>query len=278
MSTLQHDASRPYNLQEDDELTQECKDFISSLPTEDSLCQYNGFWIPTCWHYLVEGYLVHHIDCQEHPLLTNNSHVLVPNLDLILYNKNEVPNLTAFTSLRLFSTHLPYVLLPTSVKDSSCKIVYLCRNPKDTFVSLWHFQTKLNWTTDSLEKALDKFCKGVSSFGPYWDNVVDTFLRYEEMKKQPSTHFRRLAKFLGCPFSPEEDAKDAVNDISRLCSFDNLSNLEVNKSGVSSRGVNYAAFFCRGEIGGWVNYFTPQMVEKLYRMIEENFHSIGLKF
>ncbi|KAG6711327.1 hypothetical protein I3842_05G047200 [Carya illinoinensis] len=230
MSTLQHDASpRPYNLQEDDELTQECKDFISSLPTEDSLCQYNGFWIPTgfmqgvlafqkhfqahdtdilfatspkvgtTWLKAILFTLVnrmqHHVDCQEHPQLTNDPHVLVPYLDLILHNKKEVPDLTSFTSPRLFSTHLPYVLLPTSVKDSSCKIVYLCRNPKDTFVSLWHFQTKLNWTTDSLEEALDKFCRGVSSFGPYWDNVVGywkessensqkiLFLRYEEMKR-----------------------------------------------------------------------------------------------
>ncbi|KAG2705335.1 hypothetical protein I3760_05G048000 [Carya illinoinensis] len=137
---------------------------------------------------------MHYPNLQEHPLLTNLPHALVPILE-ILHNKKEVPDLTPFTSPRPFSTHLPYVLLPTSVKDSSCKIVYLCRNPKDTFVSLWHFQTKLNWTTDSLEEALDKFCRGVSSFGPYWDNVVGywkeslenpqkiLFLRYEEMKR-----------------------------------------------------------------------------------------------
>ncbi|KAG6711329.1 hypothetical protein I3842_05G047400 [Carya illinoinensis] len=264
MSTHQHDASpRPYNLQEDDELTQECKDFISSLPTEDSLCQYNGFWIPTRFMQGVLAFQKHfqahdtdvlfatcpkvgttwlkailftlvnrmhrYIDFQEHPLLTNNPHVLLSYVDLILYNKKEVPNLIPFTSPRLFSPHLSYVLLPTSVKDSTCKIVYLCRNPKDTFVSLRHFQTK-------------------------------------------------LAEFLGCSFSPEEDAKGVVNNISRLCSSKNLSNLEVNKSGVCRRGVKYAAFFHRGEVEGWVNYFTPQLVEKLDRTIKEKFHSIGLKF
>ncbi|KAG2705337.1 hypothetical protein I3760_05G048200, partial [Carya illinoinensis] len=247
----------------DDELTQECKDFISSLPTEDSLCQYNGFWIPTRFMQGVLAFQKHfqahdtdvlfatcpkvgttwlkailftlvnrmhrYIDFQEHPLLTNNPHVLLSYVDLILYNKKEVPNLIPFTSPRLFSPHLSYVLLPTSVKDSTCKIVYLCRNPKDTFVSLRHFQTK-------------------------------------------------LAEFLGCSFSPEEDAKGVVNNISRLCSSKNLSNLEVNKSGVCRRGVKYAAFFHRGEVEGWVNYFTPQLVEKLDRTIKEKFHSIGLKF
>jgi hypothetical protein len=162
------------------------------------------------------------LDIQQHPLLTINPHVLVPFLEVDLYNKKEVPDLTSFISLRLFSTHLPYSMLPISAKNSTWKIVYLSRNPKDTFVSFWHFSNKLRTTSigiHSLEDSFDMFCRGVSSFGPYWDHVLGywkkslekpqkvLFLKYEEMKEQPIPNLRRLAEFLGCPFSPEEKAK-----------------------------------------------------------------------
>ncbi|KAG6653015.1 hypothetical protein CIPAW_05G045100 [Carya illinoinensis] len=84
-----------------------------------------------------------------------------------IYNRIEVPYLNSFESPRLFSTHLSYALLPTSVQDSACKIVYVCRNPKDTFVSLWHFLNRVHSMADPLEEDFDKFCRGVSPFGPY---------------------------------------------------------------------------------------------------------------
>jgi hypothetical protein len=96
-------------------------------------------------------------------------------------------------------------------------------------VSLWHFTNKLRPTSRapiSLEEAFDMFCRGVSPFGPYWDHVLGywkeslekpqkvLFLKFEEMKEQPIANLRRLAEFLECPFSPEEEAKGVVHDIS----------------------------------------------------------------
>jgi hypothetical protein len=146
---------------------------------------------------------------------TNLGKVVPPHID--------APD--TYHSGRLFlPTHLPFVLLPASVKadSSACKVVYLCRNPKDTFVSLWHFTNKLKHTsqgTNSLEEAFDMFCRGVSLYGPYWDNVLGywkkslenpqkiLFLKYEEMKEQPAANLRRLGEFLGCPLSPEENVR-----------------------------------------------------------------------
>ncbi|KAG6711324.1 hypothetical protein I3843_05G043800 [Carya illinoinensis] len=230
-----------------------------------------------------------HLDLQKHPLLTNNPHILVPYLELHLYNKKEVPDLTPFPSPRLFSTHLPYALLPTSVKNSTCKIVYLYRNPKDTFVSLWHFLEKNGMTTDSFEETFDKFCQGVSSFGPYWDHILSYWkeslenpqrvlcLRYEELKEQPTIHLKRIAEFLGCSFSLEEETNGMINDISKLCSFDYLSKLEVNKSG-TTHNMKIESLFRRGEVGDWVNYLTPQMSKKLDDIFKEKFHGTGLTF
>lgn len=207
MSAFQLPLTLPKYLQKD-ELTQECKDVISSLPIEEGwvsphLHQYKGFWITTrymqgvlsfqkhfqahetdillattpkvgaTWLKAILYALVnraHYPDPQKHPLLTRNPHDLVPFMEISVYSETQVPDLSSFTSLRLFSTHLSYGSLPTSMKDSAGKIVYLCRNPKDTFVSLWQFTNKLqpaNCGIQPLEEAFEKFCRGVSLFGPY---------------------------------------------------------------------------------------------------------------
>ncbi|KAG6653016.1 hypothetical protein CIPAW_05G045200 [Carya illinoinensis] len=275
MSTL--DPPFSDHLQEDELTPDQYGDFISSLPTAGFLSQYCGVWFPTrvmqgvlslkkhfqahetdilmmtppkvgtTWLKAILFAIVnrkHHLDLQKHPLLTNNPHILVPYLDLHLYNKKE--------------------------------IVYLYRNPKDTFVSLWHFLKNNERTTNSFEETFDKFCQGVSNFGPYWDHVLSYWkessekpqrilcLRYEELKQQPTTHLKRIAEFLGCPFSKEEKTKGLINDISRLCSFDHLSKLEY--------------FFCQGNSGDWMNYLTPYMAEKLDHITEEKLLGTGLKF
>ncbi|CAB4295422.1 unnamed protein product [Prunus armeniaca] len=217
------------------EFSQENRDFISSLPTGKRLgCKppssvpstpkSGTTWLKAVLFALVKR--VHYPDPQQHPLLTNNPHVLVPFLEL--------------------------------------NVVYLCRDPKDTFVSLWHFANKLRAKsrgTISLEEAFDKFCKG---FG--------------EMKEEPTLHLRRLVESLGCPFSPEEETQGVADDILRLCSFDNLSNLDVNKSGKLSSGEENSTFFRKGQVGDWMNYLTAEMVERLDCINEEKLQGSGLKF
>ncbi|KAK3027253.1 hypothetical protein RJ639_041199 [Escallonia herrerae] len=316
---------------EEYELAQECRDLISSLPKERGwlathLYRYQGFWhnsrqlggvlgcqqhfqaqdtdvllvttpkSGTTWLKAIMFTLVNRIHSpvtHEHPLLTNNPHELVPFLELKLYVDTHIPNLTSFSSPRLFSTHLPFVSLPKSVLESGCKLVYLCRDPRDTFVSLWHFTNKLrpqsHGTTSSLEEVFDKFCRGVSLCGPFWDHVLHYwkeslsnpekifFLKYEDMKEHPQLHLRRLAEFIGCPFSPEEETKGVVDDILGLCSFDNLSKLKVNVDGKLSSGEENKAFFRQGEVGDWKNYLTAEMVDQLDKIGEEKFYGSGLK-
>ena len=104
---------------------------------------------------------------------------------------------------------------------------------------------------------LDLFCEGVSSFGPFWDHVKGyyeesmrqpdniLFLKYEEMKEEPTLHLRRLAEFLGCPFSLDEEKQGVVDSIIELCSF---GNLEVNKAGKLSSSQDHRLFFQRGNV------------------------------
>ncbi|XP_058777786.1 cytosolic sulfotransferase 5-like [Vicia villosa] len=231
----------------------------------------------------------------NHPLLSSNPHDLVPFFEHDLYiNKEILPNLNSLSHPRLFCTHLPYDLLPKSVKESRCKIVYLCRDPKDNFVSFWHFINNLR--PQSMEKlALDElfesFCRGVSPFGPFWEHILGywkeslmersnkvMFLRFEEMKIKPNFYLKKLAEFMESPFSKEEESKGVVDDILNLCSFEKLSELKVNKVGKVATGVENKYFFRRGHIGDWKNLLTTEMVEQLNTIIEKELVKHGLNF
>ncbi|XP_052176272.1 cytosolic sulfotransferase 12-like [Diospyros lotus] len=322
----------PKYLQEDD-LTLECRQLLPSLPREpgwiaSSLYQYQGFWYAsrqlqevlecqqhfqardsdvllvttpksgTTWLKAIVFAIVNReafppAAAEHHPLLVNNPHDLVPFLERKFYVDKNVPDLASLASPRLLSTHLPNSSLPESVKSSACKLVYLCRNPMDTFVSLWHFTNELrpkNLGDHSLEDSFDRFCRGASLCGPFWDHVLGYWeeslekpqkvlvLTYEEMKENPNLYVRKLAEFLGCPFSQEEDASGLVDEVVKLCSFGNLSNLEVNKNGKLSSGVENRVFFRRGEVGDWKNLLTAEMLDTMEKISEEKLGKSGMKF
>ena len=77
-----------------------------------------------------------------------------------------------------------------------------------------------------------------------------------------------MAKFMGYSFSLEEEKEGMVQKIIDLYSFENLSNLEINKSGQfggrahknkNKKGV----LFWKDEIGDWKNYLTSFKVVRL---------------
>ncbi|KAF8039202.1 hypothetical protein BT93_B1681 [Corymbia citriodora subsp. variegata] len=294
---------RPKYLQEDD-ISQKGRDLLPLLPREKGwittfIYQYQGFWYSP---QILSSVLAcqDHFQAQDTDVLlitapksgTTCPHNLVHFLESQLYFEQVIPNLASFTSPRLFATHLPYHLLPMSVKDSGCKLVYLCRNPKDTFVSFWHFANKIRSKGTGeipLEECLDAFCRGTSPFGLYWDHVQGyykassempervLFLRYEDLKEDPHVHVKRLADFLGCPLGKQELMDGTLDGILKMCSFDSLSALEVNKSGELSIGIGTNWFFRKGEVGDWLNYLSVEMGERIDRVMQEKMHGSGLK-
>ncbi|KAK4567954.1 hypothetical protein RGQ29_003643 [Quercus rubra] len=142
------------------------------------------------------------------------------------------------------------------------------------------------------EEAFKLFCEGVSYFGPYWDHVLGywsaclqspdkvLFLKYEDLKNDTVFYVKKMAEFMGFPFSLEEEGKGTVQKMVDLCSFKNLSKLEVNKSG-RLHGCPYAiekknAFFRKGEIGDWKNHLTPMIAAHLDQIIEHKLRNSGL--
>ncbi|KAK1422379.1 hypothetical protein QVD17_25464 [Tagetes erecta] len=238
-------------------------------------------------------------DISTNPLLTNSPHDCIPFLEKELAKVEE--NQKNSCSLPI-ATHMHYHCLPDSVitspdsvVTSNCKIVYIYRNMKDVIVSYYHFVRKLNkipMENASFEEALDEFCQGISSCGSYWDHILGywkaslsrperfLFLKYEDMKNDPTSNVKRLAEFIGRPFTIEEEKANVIEKIIRLCSFENLSNLDVNKSGKHHPeeciAIENRLFFRKAKDGDWKNYFTLEMIEKVDKLIDEKFGGTGL--
>ncbi|KAJ6834473.1 cytosolic sulfotransferase 15-like [Iris pallida] len=313
---------------------QQCRDLVSSLPIVEGcsfmeLCFHSGFFQPitvmvgsmmvqklfearptdiimatlpksgTTW---LKALLFATVNRNSSPsptrnLATLNPHQCVPFLEGELYGDGvRVPEMDSIPSPRLLATHIPFHFLPNSVVDSGCRVVYLCRNPKDNIVSYWHFISKLRKKNGReplpLDVCFDRFCQGRSHSGPFWDHMLGywkaslrvrgsnvLFMRYEELMKDPAAELKRVAEFVGCPFTQEEQANGVVEDIVGTCGFEKLSNLEVNKVGKRTlfrTTVDNNSLFRRGVVGDWMNHLTPDMAQRIDKIIETKFEGSGL--
>ncbi|EFH64270.1 predicted protein, partial [Arabidopsis lyrata subsp. lyrata] len=230
----------------------------------------------------------------HHLLLSDNPHGIVPFFEIDMYNESLSPDLVNFSSFpRLFSTHMPLHAMHETLKESPCKIVYIkiCSG-----------------------LCLNRFAAELSIiYGPFWEHLLSywreslenpnhvLFMRYEEMKAKPRDQIKRLADFLDCPFTKEEEEKGSVDEILNFCSgaegmhnyrgqlplifwlrhcfcsLRNLSSLEVNKT-QKTNNVDHKNYFRKGEVGDWKNYLTPEMESKIDMVIQEKLQGSGLKF
>ncbi|CAK9175403.1 unnamed protein product [Ilex paraguariensis] len=268
---------------------QQIKNNFRPLPTDVILASFpktGTTWLKSLLYSIVNR-------SSKESLILNHPHELVPSLEIQVYPHHlpssdiSADNFPPAGS-GIFNTHLPYQFLADNVNSSACKVVYVTRNPKDTLNSMWHFLGKSKspetkpWT---LDVAVDKFCRGVVPFGPYYDHVLEYwkeslekpqkvyFITYEELKNDPKTQVKKLAEFLGCPFVGD-DKELEVEMVVKSCSIETLKNHEVNKSNDSPSWspVPYNSFFRQGEVGDHKNHFKSEMIERLDAITREKFH------
>jgi hydroxyjasmonate sulfotransferase len=230
----------------------------------------------------------------DHPLRRLNPHDCVPFMDEV-FAAGEHAKLDLLPSPRLMHTHLPYTLLPepvvTAAGAGGCRVVYVCRDPKDMAVSLWHFLRRRQPDL-SFADTFESVCYGTVAVGPVWDHALSywrasvarpdrvLFLRYEDLLRDTGGSVRRLAEFMGCPFSAAEEDARTVQAVADLCSFKGLKGLEVNRAG--TWGTYWAmprdAFFRKGVAGDWVNHMTPEMAARLDSVVREKLCGTGFTF
>ncbi|KAM0895968.1 hypothetical protein ACQ4PT_023490 [Festuca glaucescens] len=237
----------------------------------------------------------HAPDDARHPLLGTSPHDLVPFLHSLYENHSLDPpgarGLEAMPSPRILAVHAPFSLLRPSV--ASCRVVYLCRDPKDALVSFWHYIPKVvPWghNLPPFHEAFERYCDGVSPFGPLWDHMAEywkasvarpeevMFLRYEHLKEDTVGSVKRLADFLGCPFTVEEVARGVPEAVVALCSMDTMRSVEANRDGEHGVGLTFknSAFFRKGEVGDWKELITPEMARRIDDTVEEKLRGSGL--
>uniref|UniRef100_M4DLJ0 Sulfotransferase n=1 Tax=Brassica campestris TaxID=3711 RepID=M4DLJ0_BRACM len=226
----------------DENLTQETRDLLSSLPSEkgwlvSQMYQFEGIWQTQA---LVQGI----VNCQKH-FEANDSDVILATL---------AKSGTTWLKALLFA--LIRKLAPERTAEYP------------------------------IETAVAAFCKGKFIGGPFWDHVLEywyeslknpnkvLFVTYEELKKQTEVQVKRIAEFIGCGFTAEEE----VSEIVKLCSFESLSSLEVNRQGKLPNGIESNAFFRKGETGGWRDTLSESLADVIDRTTEQKFGGSGLKF
>jgi estrone sulfotransferase len=232
-------------------------------------------------------------DFSSHPLLTLHPHQVVPTMEIEIPSNGDLTCIDQLTSPRLLATHMPLSLLPESVAVHGCRIVYICRDPKDAFVSLWHFWKELDGGNTNIHVAFNMFCEGLCDYGPFWDHCLEywkesivnpnrvLFVKYEEVMSEPVKFVKKLASFLGDPFTSHEEEGGVPEEVVRLCSFETLSSLNSNQTEVVQRGsrvVKKSAFFRKGKAGGWVNCISKEMGKTLDDIVTEKLKETGLRF
>ncbi|XP_047949281.1 cytosolic sulfotransferase 5-like [Salvia hispanica] len=277
------------------EATKEVVETFKPLPTDIILASFPK--TGTTWLKALLYSITHRSSPQDDAVLTlNHPQELIPSLETNLYVRKQAPlNDDAAKQGRILATHAPHQILQHLLNSCDCKIVYVTRNPKDTLVSLWHFLQKSKDFEDDpweLEAAVDQFCDGVVPFGPYYDHVLGyrevsinmpqkvLFVTYEELKEDTRSHVRRIGEFLGCPFVGE-NGEEQVEKIVRLCSFEILSNQEVNKSSElpeSGFPLPYNSFFRRGEVGDHLSCLGDDMIRKIDHVTKLKFHASGFHY
>ena len=83
-------------------------------------------------------------------------------------------------SPRVIKTHLPLAMLPPHLLDT-CKVIFVCRNPKDTCVSYYYHQRNIpayNYV-GNFEDFAEMFKNGTLEYGSYWTmlKVILKFLK-----------------------------------------------------------------------------------------------------
>ncbi|KAK7833718.1 flavonol sulfotransferase-like [Quercus suber] len=257
------------------------KEIMSTIPRRKGcwpldLYQYEGFWYGP---YTLEGIL----STQDH---------FKPQPNSVILSSAPKAGTTWLKALRIQRMYL--YLCGTFLKSQSLKK----GDPKDVFVSLWHFSQKSESVTKAmedlhLEDALMYFCEGLSSSGPYWDHVLGywraslesqeriLFLKYEDLMNDTVYWVKEMAMFMGYPFSLKEEEKGAVQKIIDQCSFENMSSLEVNKSGIPEIRPKEIVnknniFFRKGKIGDWKNHLTSEMAMQLDQITKQKLNGSRL--
>ncbi|XP_066020272.1 amine sulfotransferase isoform X2 [Pocillopora verrucosa] len=210
--------------------------------------------------------------------------------DRILYiEKALLPESThldikSMPSPRLFKSHLSYDAIPKSTDEAktTCKYIYVARNPKDAAVSSYKFMGSFgtNGMNAPWEFYAKLFIEG-KIYNKWSDHVLGwwkhrhdpnvLFLKYEDLQKDLQSNVRMISKFLNKPLSEE-----VISLITEQCTFKGMmKNVQSFTLGDKIEGPK---FLCKGVVGNWKEHFTPELNQRFEKEVLAKLKGSGLEF
>jgi len=239
-------------------------------------------------------------DCNFEEALATPLDNRSPFLDIPIltdYRKDELPPLKQCDYLktvdempcpRLLKSHFRLCLLPDDLLEKS-KVVICLRNPKDTVVSYYHHEKRVNiyGYTGDFQTFFADFMENRIRYCSYFEYVTELWqqrhhpnvclLFFEDMKEDLASSIKQVARFFNKTLS-----NDVVDSLVDHLSFRKMKqNPAVNREDGILNGIfnNKESHFMRkGEVGDWKNYFTDEMNKRMDETIEMHFKPIGLEF
>ncbi|CAN1296894.1 Cytosolic sulfotransferase 4 [Linum perenne] len=90
------------------------------------------------------------------------------------------------------------------------------------------------------------------------------YTSYEELKSETVKWVKKLAEFLGCGFSMEEEEDGSMEKVIEMC-------------GNTPFAVPNSSFYRKGEVGDWRNCISGEMADRLDRIMEDKLGGFGFK-
>jgi hypothetical protein len=208
----------------------------------------------------------------------------VPWLETLPHRPNGmIAFLETLPQRRRFTSHLPYSLMP-HLNNTTAKIVYVARNPKDVAIStFFHNQSKGGYE-GTWEEYFQEFLNGDVGFGPYFDHILPwwqasqtnkniLFMKYENMKQDHAGNVAKLATFLDIQANTE-----LIEKVVFLSSFQSMTSNETTNFDWIPQRADVPKHFRKGDIGDWRNHFSAEQNQQMDDIFMKKMKDSGLQF
>jgi hypothetical protein len=186
---------------------------------------------------------------------------------------------------RVIKTHFQWEDVPYSPK---AKYVIVIRDPKDVFVSSYHFFVKdgpLSFTGMSVAAFLDTFLSDQFFMGGSWGSATATYwaqrdkpnvliCSFKEMRRDLAGSVARIASFLGVDASPE-----LLAQVTELSSFNYMKTIDDKFStGKFLSLVGPAPMMRKGAEGGSSELISPAQARRIDEYFMAELRRLGSDF
>lgn len=186
-------------------------------------------------------------------------------------------------------SHLPVELMPWS---SEAKYIYVARNPKDCFVSIF-LNRQLFLKQKSMDAAFQEFISGDMIWGDYFQHVSGwyskkkepnvMFVLYEDIKRSPHEVIEKLAAFLGEKWLESIRDESTLDKIVHHSSYDFMKEHatqtvkkfeetpeeDVDAPIVETPAMRTRTFARRGTVGDWRSTLNTKQERQLEKILRE---------